>query len=118
MICYGVNCLHADESGSIHSEQAAFKKLFKLLRTHCISERLLKKGIQVINLALTKAFKVRMSRPCKKCSEFLQKVHLPISRISWTDENSVLHHNTVHDISHGSKYSSGYEFVKKVNQIK
>jgi hypothetical protein len=77
IVCYGIN------NTNIHSEEAALWNLNKELR-HYPDNR----GFRIINLAITKNHKIRISKPCRKCSEKIQKYkNAKITRVVWTLED-------------------------------
>lgn len=77
IICYGINSMEC------HSEEVALYNLNKELRHYPYN-----RGFCIINLAITKNYKIRISKPCKKCSEKIQKYKTArITRVVWTLED-------------------------------
>jgi hypothetical protein len=92
---------------SIHSEETAWDRFVTLVNANRIPRRWLKKGVQLINMALTKTFKLRMSRPCMRCSFLIEKYAHIITNVTWTDTNGQCCFSTANTIVQGSKWSSG-----------
>ena len=95
-------------SRSIHSEEEAWYRFKTLRKNRRFSGKWLRKGVTMVNIAVTRAFHIRIAKPCSRCAELIQKQGGYISRIYWTtgDGDSVdsACHTHVH---HGTTSSSG-----------
>ena len=86
ILSYGFNCsLPNHDRTSIHSEENAWYEFKRLWKNRQISEKKLRSGVTMINLALTPSHTIRMSKPCKKCSNFITKNANVIREVHWSD---------------------------------
>ena len=106
VLSWGVNGINI-KNESIHSEEVAWFKFMKLSRNNLIPKRWLKKGVYVVNVAVSKTYKLRMSRPCQRCSTLIHKYSHMITNVIWTDPDGVCRHTQPKSILVGSKLSSG-----------
>jgi hypothetical protein len=72
-----------------------------------LPKRWFRKGLTVINLAVTKSYKIRISKPCKNCAILLNKYSNIITKIIWTTENGGCEESGVSEIINSCQYSSG-----------
>ena len=104
MLCFGINYLFSDHS-SIHSEKSAWNKLNKFF--HLIPKRWIRKGFTVVNLAVTKNYKIRISKPCKNCANLLNQHDNLITKIIWTTETGLCEESRISEIVNSCQYSTG-----------
>lgn len=115
VLSWGLNGFDLQKN-SVHSEEVAWSKFLWLLNSKRIPKRLVKKGVYMVNVALTRSYKLRMSRPCKRCSTLLFKYSNFIKNVIWTNEEGNCCHSTTQTILEGSKLSSGDARFRKLNE--
>ena len=92
---------------SIHSEEVAWSKFLSLLHHKCIPSRWLRRGVRLVNMALSPTFKLRMCRPCRRCSLLIEKYSHLITDVMWTDAQGECHISPSSNIVYGSQWSRG-----------
>jgi hypothetical protein len=115
VLSWGLNGFDLQKN-SVHSEEVAWSKFLCLLNNNRIPKRLVKKGVYMVNVALTRSYKLRMSRPCKRCSTLLFKHSNFIKNVIWTNEEGDCCHSTTETILEGSKLSSGDARLMKMKE--
>jgi hypothetical protein len=93
---------------SSHSEEVAINKLIKLIRAHRIDEKIIRKGIYVVNFAFNQRGAIKISRPCLRCSKLLCNSTIKILGIYWTESDPLrFGYCKVKDVLIGATPSSG-----------
>jgi hypothetical protein len=106
VLAWGVNGFDL-KNRSIHSEEAAWSKFVEMVNRDRIPRRWMKRGVHMVNVAFTRSFKLRMSRPCRRCSSLIERYSNLITQVIWTDSNGECCHTPSSVIMHGSKFSRG-----------
>ena len=87
VLAYGMNYI-VNKKRSIHSEEQAWYEFKRLIKKRRYPKKWFRKGCMFVNLAVTRAFKIRISRPCTRCSFLITKNNKMISKVIWTTGNN------------------------------
>lgn len=79
-----MNHVMNDQWPSIHSEEDAWFNFKRKLKQGKFPSKWLRKGLTLINLAVTKTYQIRMSKPCTRCAKLIQKQQSIFRKIYWT----------------------------------
>jgi hypothetical protein len=116
VLSWGINGYDLKKK-SVHSEEVAWSKFVTLVNQDRIPKRWLKRGVHMVNVALTRTYKLRMSRPCRRCSKLIERYSNVITEVVWTNQYGECCQSNSKTIVQGSKLSSGDQSMEDcVNQ--
>ena len=77
----------------------------------------MKKGLTIVNLAVTKSGKIRISKPCLECARMLGHYESLITKIIWTTETGHCEESVLWSVIDTGHSSTG-TVHKLMNKIK
>jgi len=106
VVAWGVNGFDL-KGQSVHSEETAWSKFVELVQRNALPRRWLRKGVHLVNVALTRTYQLRMSRPCRRCSHLIERYSHWITQVTWTDAAGECCSLPASQVVPGSKTSRG-----------
>lgn len=106
VLAWGVNGFDL-KNRSVHSEETAWSRFIESVNRDRVPRQWLKRGVHMVNVALTRSYKLRMSRPCRRCSLLIERYSHLITKVIWTNPEGECCHSAAVSIVYGSKLSRG-----------